>query len=392
VDGLGNEDVNRFVVSEVPAGALTPGGSFSDDGGAARFTPAGGWAVRNSGGVLGSKVYATSSSGNYIDNSCAQLTSETIYLGSAPALSFATKFDIEPTWDAGIVEVSTAASGFRQWKKLALNYPGIIVGADGSVLACPGANGGFAKGERAFSGTSLGQFLTVTGSLAEYANQAVRIRFYFASDGASNDLGWFVDNISVTGVQQPGACNTRPNAVNDAASVAEDNSVAIDVLANDIDGNGDALTVTSASTPSHGATRVNADNSIAYTPAANYHGSDSFTYSIRDANGATDSATVSVTVTSVNDLPVANNDSGPVVKNSGTDFGVLDNDFDADGDTLRVTAVTAPSNGTARINSNNTIRYTPRKGFKGTDSFTYVVSDGNGGTASATVTVFVTKE
>ncbi|HEX2120095.1 MAG TPA: M36 family metallopeptidase, partial [Thermoanaerobaculia bacterium] len=163
VDGLGNEDVNRFVVSEVPAGALTPGGSFSDDGGAARFTPAGGWAVRSTGGVLGSKVYATSSSGNYVDNSCAQLTSETIYLGSAPALSFATKFDIEPTWDAGIVEVSTAASGFRQWKKLALNYPGIIVGADGSVLACPGTNGGFAKGERAFSGTSLGQFLTVTG-------------------------------------------------------------------------------------------------------------------------------------------------------------------------------------------------------------------------------------
>ena len=392
VDGLGNEDVNRYVVSEVPAGALTPGGTFADDGGAARFTPNGGWAVRNTGGVGASKVYATSAAGNYADNTCAQLVSETIYLGASPSLSFATKFDIEPTWDAGIVEVSTSETGFRQWTKLALNYPGVIVGADGSVLACPGTNGGFAKGEPAFSGTSLGRYLTVTGSLAQFANQAVRIRFYFASDGASNDLGWFIDNISVTDVMQPGACNTRPIAANDAATVAEDNSVAINVLANDADGNGDALTVVSATSPSHGSAVVNADNTITYTPHANYHGSDSFTYTVRDSKGATDTATVSVTVTSVNDAPVAVNDSGPVVKNSGTDFGVLDNDSDVDGDALRVSAVTQPANGTARINTDNTVRYTPRKGFKGTDTFTYVVTDNNGGTASATVTVFVVKE
>jgi len=392
VDGLGNEDVNRRVVDEVPAGALSPGGSFSDNGGdsgSTRFIPGGGWAIRSTGGVLASKVYATSSSGNYLDNTCAQLTSDTVYLGANSTLTFSSKWDIEPTWDAGIVEITSAASGFTQWKKLAVNYPGVIVGADGSVLACTGTPG-FAKGERAFSGTSLGQFLSFSVPLTEYANQAVRLRFYFASDGGTNDLGWFIDNISVSDVMKAGACNTRPDAVDDDASTAEDHAVTVAVLANDVDPNGDALTITRASGASHGATSVSGANVI-YTPAANYSGTDAFTYTISDSKGATDTATVRVLITPVNDAPVAVNDSGTVVKNSGTDFGVLDNDFDADGDALRVTSVTQPSDGTTRINADNTIRYTPRKGFKGTDSFRYVISDNNGGTATATVTVFVTR-
>jgi hypothetical protein len=130
---------------------------------------------------------------------------------------------------------------------------------------------------------------------------------------------------------------------------------------------------------------------VIYTPAANYNGFDAFTYSIRDASGATDTATVNVLITPVNDVPVALDDSGTCFKNSGTDFGVLDNDSDADGDLLHVSSVTQPANGTASINKDNTIRYTPRKGFKGTDTFRYVVSDNNGGTATATVTVFVTR-
>ena len=394
VDGLGNEEANRTYQSEVPAGALSPGGSFNDDGGdtgSTRFTATGGWVIRPTGGIgqsatVNSRQYATSSAGNYPNNACMQLTSETIYLGASPQLSFASIWGMEPTWDAGILEITTAESGFTDWQKLDMNYPGVILGADGAEIACP--NAGLRKNERAFTGTSAVLWVTFNVPLAAYANTPVRIRFVFGSDAGTNDTGWRLDNIKVTDVMQSGACNTRPDAVDDAASTAEDRAATIAVLANDSDLNGDALTVTSST----GNTRVNANNTITYTPAPNFHGTDSFTYTIRDAGGLTDSATVTMTVTSVNDVPIAMNDSGPVVKNSGTDFGVLDNDSDADGDPLRVTAVTKPANGTATINTDNTIRYTPRKGFKGSDTFEYVVSDGNGGTARATVTVHVTKE
>lgn len=398
VDGLGNEDANRNYQSEVPAGALTPGGSFNDDGGdtgTTRFTASGGWVIRPTGGIgqsatVNSKQYATSAAGNYPNNACMHLTSETIYLGANPTLSFASIWAIEPTWDAGIVEITTADSGFTDWQKVNMTYPGVVLGADGAEIACP--NPGLRKNETAFTGTSGVLWVTFNVSLAQYANQPVRVRFVFGSDAGTGDAGWRLDNIKVTDVMQSGACNTRPNAVDDAASTAEDRATTISVLANDSDMNGDALTVTRASGASNGSARVNANNTVTYTPNANFHGTDSFTYTVRDAGGATDTATVTVTITSVNDAPVANNDSGPVVKNSGTDFGVLDNDVDADGDPLRVTAVTKPANGTAVINTDNTIRYTPKKGFKGTDTFDYVISDGNGGTARATVTVFVTKE
>lgn len=398
VDAFGNADVNRRIVSEVPAGALTPGGSFADnagDSGITRFTPSGGWAIRASGGVgsttlAPNKAYASSSSGNYADNSCAHLTSETIYLGASSALKFASKYDIEPTWDAGIIEIATAASGFSDWQKIAMNYPGIVLGADGSVIAC--GNGGMAQGQRAFTGTTLGQYLNFEVPLAQWANQPVRIRFTFGSDGATNDLGWFVDNISVTNVMQSGACNALPVANDDAADTAENRAVITHVLANDSDLNGDSLKVVSTSVATRGTLRINGDNSVTYTPMKNYYGNDSFTYTVRDAAGATDTATVRVSVSPVNAPPQAVNDSGTVVKNSGTDFGVVDNDVDEDGDSLRVTSVSKPSNGTASINADRTVRYTPKKGFKGTDTFTYVVSDNHGGTATGTVTVSVTRD
>jgi extracellular elastinolytic metalloproteinase len=397
VDGFGNEDPNRNIQSEVPAGTLAPGGSFTDNGGdtgPTRFTATGGWVIRPTGGVghtaaTPSKQYATSAAGNYPNMACMQLTSDTIYLGANPTLSFATIWAIEPTWDAGILEITTADSGFTQWEKVDMTYPGIILGADGSEIACP--NPGMRKQQTAFTGTSAVLWVTFNVPLTAYANQPVRVRFVFGSDAGTGDAGWRLDNISVTNVMQSGACNTRPDAVDDATSAAEDNATTVNVLANDTDMNGDTLSVTRAAGASHGSTRVNANNTVTYTPAANFHGNDSFTYTISDGKGGTDTATVSVTVTSVNDAPVAANDTGPVVKNSGTDFAVLDNDSDADGDPLRVTAVTQPAHGSAIINTDQTIRYTPRKGFKGTDSFDYVISDGNGGTARATVTVSVTR-
>ncbi len=101
-------------------------------------------------------------------------------------------------------------------------------------------------------------------------------------------------------------------------------------------------------------------------------------------------ATVSITVTPVNDAPVAVDDSATTAEDTAVIKNVIANDTDADGDTLMVTTVGAPAHGSAVKINNSSIRYTPAANWSGTDSFTYTITDNHGGTASATVTVTVT--
>ena len=99
--------------------------------------------------------------------------------------------------------------------------------------------------------------------------------------------------------------NERPEAEDDAAETPEDEAVTVDVLANDTDPDGDSLRVESVSAPEHGTTRIAAGGGVLYTPEANYHGADRFTYVVTDPEGETASAAVEVTVLSVNDAPAA---------------------------------------------------------------------------------------
>ena len=142
---------------------------------------------------------------------------------------------------------------------------------------------------------------------------------------------------------------------------------------------------------SNGAVALNADGTFTYTPNANFFGSDSFTYEVNDGNGGTDQATVTITVDSVNDAPVAGADSFNVAEDGVLNDDVLSNDSDLDGDTLTVntTPVVDPTNGTVQLNADGTFTYTPNGNFAGTDSFTYEATDGNGGTAQATVAITV---
>jgi large repetitive protein len=183
--------------------------------------------------------------------------------------------------------------------------------------------------------------------------------------------------------------NHAPVGNADSAIVNEDGSVTIAVLANDTDPNGDVLSVAQVSSlPANGSVVINANNTITYTPNANYHGIDSFSYVVSDGS-LTDTATVSLTVTLVNDAPVAANDSASTAENTAVTISVLTNDADIDGDSLTPAVVTQPANGTATVNGDGTITYTPNVGFSGTDSFTYVASDGtlNSNTATVTLTV-----
>ena len=111
----------------------------------------------------------------------------------------------------------------------------------------------------------------------------------------------------------------------------------------------------------------------------------------RNTVGASE-ASDPVTATPVNTAPTAVDDATTTAEGTAVDIDVVANDTDLEGDTLQVTSVTMPSNGTAVIKpgSATTITYTPNAGFHGSDSFTYVASDGNGGTDTGTVTVTVT--
>jgi len=194
-------------------------------------------------------------------------------------------------------------------------------------------------------------------------------------------------NIDPTPATYTWRINDKPVAVADTATTPEDAAVTIAVLAND-SGLGDAPITVVATTPAHGTVTVTVDNKILYTPTPGYNGPDTFTYTITDADGQTATATVTVEVGPLNDAPIALPDTA-VAGSTPIDIAVLGNDSDPDGDPLTVSSVTPPSSGTVTINPDGTLRYTPEPGFIGEATFSYTISDGQGGMATATVTVAV---
>ncbi|MFC1547207.1 Ig-like domain-containing protein [Candidatus Neomarinimicrobiota bacterium] len=188
-----------------------------------------------------------------------------------------------------------------------------------------------------------------------------------------------------------GAFNDPPVAVADDAAADEDTPVTIDVLANDSDPEGDALSVDDITQGSNGDVAINPDGSVTYSPATDFNGSDSFTYTLSDGNGGTDQGTVSVTISAVNDAPVAGNDVAETQEDTPITIDVLANDSDVDGDPLTIQNVTQ-ANGIVHINPDGTLAYEPTPNFSGLDDFYYTVLDGNGGQATATVTVTVVSE
>ena len=172
---------------------------------------------------------------------------------------------------------------------------------------------------------------------------------------------------------------SEPIATNDSETTSEGTSVIINVLANDIDPDGDSMTVASVTQGNKGSVTINEDNTITYTPNEDETGTDSFTYTITDGNGGQETANVTVTIEAENESPLAVDDTASTAEETAVTIDVLANDTDGDGDTLTVSSVTQGVAGSVQINADNTVTYTPDAGAAGTDSFTYIITDGNGG-------------
>lgn len=196
---------------------------------------------------------------------------------------------------------------------------------------------------------------------------------------------------------EPGSLDPAgaPDAVLDTVTTDEDTAVTTAVLSNDVGLRDTPLTVTIEKPPASGTLEVNADNTVTFTPAAQFSGKVTYTYRVKDAEGDTDTAEVTVTVNAVNDLPTGVADMFTVAGNSGpVPLAVLANDTSAPdtGETLTVTELTQPANATVSIGARGTyVEFTPAHGFVGTVTFTYTVSDGHDGFASVPVTVDVTR-
>ncbi|MBI2399475.1 MAG: tandem-95 repeat protein [Deltaproteobacteria bacterium] len=170
-----------------------------------------------------------------------------------------------------------------------------------------------------------------------------------------------------------------PTAVNDSYVVTEDTNLIVQtpcVLVNDITlGEGPSAALVSG--PANGIIEFATDGAFNYTPNANFSGIDTFTYSFTSGALQSNIATVSITVTPVNDAPVAAYENVTTAFNTPIIVNALANDTDPDGDVLSVAAITtAPVSGTAVINPDNTFTYTPNAGFAGSDRFFYTATDG----------------
>jgi len=191
--------------------------------------------------------------------------------------------------------------------------------------------------------------------------------------------------------------NRAPVAADDAYTTNEDTPLVViapGVLANDHDPDGDPLTAVLVAGPSHGTVTLKANGAFTYRPAANYHGPDRFTYKAKDPSGALSNlATVSITVLSVNDAPIARNDFYSTPEDTTLIVaapGILANDGDVDGDPLTAVLVSGPTQGVLTLQADGSFTYTPALNYNGPDSYTYKAKDPSGALSNvATVNINV---
>lgn len=234
--------------------------------------------------------------------------------------------------------------------------------------------------------------LTFTSATNAFGTATVTVQLHDnggTSGGGADTSSPQTFTISVTPV------NDAPVANNDAYSISEDVLLTVTtsgVLGNDSDVEGDVLTATVSTGPSHGLLTLNSDGAFSYTPDLNFNGTDSFTYTANDGTLDSNVATVTIEVLAVNDVPVGSGDAYSTNEDVSLNVsapGVLGNDTDADSDPLTASLVTGPANGVLIFHTDGSFLYTPNRDYYGSDQFSYTAGDGLSSSSTTVVSLYV---
>ena len=212
------------------------------------------------------------------------------------------------------------------------------------------------------------------------ANYAGTDSFTFLGRDDNGDSNIATVHITIT------PANDAPVAQSSSSTTSENSAVNGQLQAQDPDN--DPLTYSRATNPAHGTATVNSDGAFTYTPSANYSGMDSFTFTVNDGLATSTPATVSITITAVNDPPTATDAAFTVTEDSTLNEQLQADD--PDGDPLTYSALTEPLQGTLTVHSSGSFNYTPDTNATGSDSFTFQVSDGQFTSEVATVSITIT--
>lgn len=239
------------------------------------------------------------------------------------------------------------------------------------------------------TGTDIAVFESGIGSYAfAYEGDDLVVRDSFGNSTWLNGFEYLSFDSQIFDIADIAVTPPDPQAVDDAAAISEDGEATVAVLQNDL---GHNIAVVAVSGGAQGEAGVNGDGTVFYRPGANFFGTEVLTYTIVDDLGRTSSATVTISVTAENDAPVAQDDSFAGSAGEALTGNVLANDSDPDGDVLTVLAgsLITEAGGSVSLGVDGSFIYNAANGFSGVDSFTYEVTDGQGGSATARVSLAV---
>lgn len=194
--------------------------------------------------------------------------------------------------------------------------------------------------------------------------------FTFKVNDGTSDSDAVTVMISVTPVNDP------PRANDDIIVTQEDVEATIDVLANDIEVDNELLTITAVSKPEGGSVTINSAGTLTYTPEANFYGRDSFTYTVTDREGETDTATVEISLTSTNDAPIITS-TPPEIAMVGIQYIYDVNATDPDGEDILTYSLTNQPAGMTIDQATGLIRWTPKQAQDEAYDVTVKVVDSN---------------
>jgi subtilisin family serine protease len=363
IDNVGNLSALSNVPSVATSSVASATTVFSDDfnaGGDGVPIDSAKWTAQSPWGKYrdASKTVATDSPGVlYASNANVSLSSLAINLSGKrdACLTFSHRYQIEDGYDFGFVEASGDGGATWDW----------ITQFSGQ------------------QGTSSSYVAVTRLCLEGYDGLAdVRIRFRLQSDNTVEESGWFIDDVLVQA--QSTANNQAPVANAQSVTTNEDTATGITLTGSDPDGN--PLTYAVVTPPAKGVLSGAAPN-LTYTPSANQNGADSFTFKVNDGTSDSAPATVSITITPVNDAPVASAQS--VTTNEDTAAGITLTASDVDGNPLTWSVLTNPTKGVLSGSAPN-LTYTPNANLNGPDSFTFKVNDGSLDSNTATVSITIT--